>query len=257
MENENIEDESTRVWEDILSNLFVLPFGDTAAIVEQEQQIYKLLAAQPGRIEGMITLMFEQIMVGSNSKARSLAYQIWDTGGVLSPFFELVYIENLLSLGLIDMATILLKPKFESLRENLEDFYCVMLKFAVMTGNIPLLERLGEYEQDRDDELLFDFAAVYAAENLTEPFKNLQRLIWEQTSKYLCAYEYSLYDDKGYPELEVEIYVNFDRQYIEKMQTNLEAKIDAYWASSGHQRLDNFVVRVDNIKNHPAWLEED
>ena len=73
----------------------------------------------------------------------------------------------------------------------------------------------------------------------------------------MCAYEYNLYDDRGFPEMEVVIYTNHDDISCLKMQNNLEKKIDAYWNSCGKERLYCLGVTIHNIRLHESWLGED
>lgn len=255
---ENTMAPEPQVFEDLLYELFALPFSRTAEIKVVEQKIMAELQKHPANICGLISLMFACIMQGNRSKAKELSYKIWEIGGALPPFFELVYTENLLSLGLVDMATILLKPRFEHLRENIEDFYSVLAKFAVMTGNISLLKRLEAFpEASEGDELLFEFAALYEEANCQAQFKDIQKLVLEHSADYLCAYEYNLYDDRDFAELEIVLYVNFDDISCLKMQSNIENKIEAYWRSTGKERLYNLSVIVRNIKQHESWIEDE
>lgn len=250
--------ENSDIFEDLLYELFELPFSRVNEIAALEQKVYAALQTRPADICGLITLMFANIMQGNRSKAKSLAYQIWEIGGSLPPFFEMVYTENLLSLGLIDMATILLKPRFEHLRENIEDFYPVLVKFAVMTGNVALLDRLRAFpEVSDDDELLFDFADLWKDANCQAQFKDIQKLVLEHSADYLQAYEYNLYDDRDFPELEIVLYTGFDDLSCLKMQSNIENKIEAYWRSTGRERLYNYSLRVRNIRQHESWISDE
>lgn len=108
---ENQLQNGNRVWEDLLSELFRLNYEQQSRITAVEQKIYAALNKAPQQLEGLITLMFAHIMLGNRSKAKSMAHKIWEIGGSLAPFFEQVYIQNLLNLGLIDMAKILLSPR--------------------------------------------------------------------------------------------------------------------------------------------------
>ena len=250
--------ENSQVFEDLLYELFALPFNRTEEIAVLEQKIHAALQNQPADICGLITLMFAEIMRGNRSKARSLGCQIWEIGGILPPFFELVYTENLLSLGQIDMGTILLKPRFEKLRENIESFYPVLVKFSVMTGNLALLERLRAFaDVSGDDALLFEFADVYRDAGCQTQFKDIQKLVLEHSADYLCAYEYNLYDDRDFPELEIVLYTGFDDLTCLKMQSDIENKVEAYWRSVGRERLYNHAVLVRNIKQHESWISEE
>ncbi len=251
-------EKNSDVFEDLLYEMFELPFSRVDEAAALEQKVYAELQTRPSDICGLIALMFANIMRGNRSKAKTLAYQIWEIGGNLPPDFEMIFVENLLSLGLIDMATILLKPRFEHLRENIEDFYPVLVKFAVMTGNIALLERLRAFpEVSADDELLFEFADLWKEANCQAQLKDIQKLVLEHSADYLNAYEYNLYDDRDFPDLEIVLYTGFDDLSCLKMQSNIENKIEAYWRSTGRDRLYNHSVLVRNIRQHESWLSED
>lgn len=251
---ENQLQNGNRVWEDLLSELFRLNYEQQSRITAVEQKIYAALNKAPQQLEGLITLMFAHIMLGNSSKAKSMAHKIWEIGGSLAPFFEQVYIQNLLNLGLIDMAKILLSPRIEQLKDNIVFFYPSLVKYAVMTGDIPLLEQLGAFaDVTAGDEVLYDFADLYESGNRREHFKNIQKLILEHSREYLSSYEYELYDDRGFPELQIVLYVNYDNQFCSKMQQNITAKINAFWRSCEQEPLNNLSVIVENIRLHPSW----
>lgn len=251
---ENQLQNGNRVWEDLLSELFRLNYEQQSRITAVEQKIYAALNKAHQQLEGLITLMFAHIMLGNSSKAKSMAHKIWEIGGSLAPFFEQVYIQNLLNLGLIDMVKILLSPRIEQLKDNIVFFYPSLVKYAVMTGDIPLLEQLGAFaDVTAGDEVLYDFADLYESGNRREHFKNIQKLILEHSREYLSSYEYELYDDRGFPELQIVLYVNYDNQFCSKMQQNITAKINAFWRSCGQEPLNNLSVIVENIRLHPSW----
>ena len=104
-----------------------------------EAEIYKTLEQFPENVCGLITLLKSQIMLGRSEKARSLAHKIWSIGGDISPYFEYNYIDMLSSLGHLDMSLTLLQARFSNIRENINMFAPIMINFAIITGNIPLL----------------------------------------------------------------------------------------------------------------------
>lgn len=257
MENDELQSNELEVWDNLLDELLVLNYNQNEEITAVEQKIYEALRHQPSHIIGLITLMYAQIMLGNRSKANALALKIWDIGGSLDPFYEFVFVENLLSLGLLDMASVLLKPRFENLRESIDMFYPAMVKFAVMTGNISLLNRIAEYPDiPVSDDDLFALADVYTESQAVEIFKNIQKIILENCAEYLCSYEYALYHDRGFPELEIILYVNSDPSFCAHLQASVDAKITAFWRSMGQERLNNFSITVTNIKDHIAWDAE-
>lgn len=245
------------LFEPLMDELFAIDYGDSDATIVVEQKIYNALQQNPAQIEGLITLMLAQIMLGNRDKAKALANKIWEIGGELPRFFELIFVANLLNLGLLDMASVLLKPRFERLLENAGYFYPVMIKFALMTGNISLLQRLEAFPDSEDDRLLFELIDVYEEGKFTDQFKNIQKLVLENAGNFLCAYEYNLYDDRGFPEIEIELYVNLDSSSCDRLEKILLTKIDAFWRSTGNEPLNNYTVSVLNIKAHSAWDEEE
>ena len=244
------------IFEGLMERLYSIPFQETSKLKDFEVRIYTELQKYPSNIFGLITLMFLQIIQGNRVGAKDTAYKVWDIGGNLPPYFEVAYIENLLSIGMLDMAGILLKPRFENIQESIGDFYSVLSKFAIITGNLVLLDRLNKFpEYTEGDELLYEFSAIFQEAGCSGQFKNIQKLIVEQVVNNVCAYEYNLYDDRGFAELEIEIYTNGDAQQNQKDQSALEHKIDAYWFSCGKERLYNHSVVFKNIREHGAWIE--
>lgn len=241
------------VWEDFMDGLFSIDYSNETDLTELEQEIYAALQKDPNRIQGLITLMFQQLMVGNRTRAKALAHKIWEIGGSLEPFFEMIYIENLLNLGLTDMASVLLKPRFENLRSGMEDFYSVMVKFAVMTGNLPLLGRISSYPEADNDRELYDFAARYQKSGYLDSFKNLQKLLLEFMGDNLCAYEFALDDTSSAPVLEITLYGNQDKMQLMRRQDELHNKITALWQSLGFIPQNDYAVLVKSIKSHAAW----
>ncbi len=252
--NENLTPEEEL--EDLLYELFELDFDEEAAISEVEADIYPFLQKDPNNICALIVLMFVEIMHGNRYKAQSLAYKIWEIGGELPSFFEVIYIENLLSLGLVDMAMVLLKPRFEQLSVNIEDFYSVLLKFSVMTGNISLLRRIEGFPAAADDEALFDFADSFARRGKSDVFKNIQRIILETMGENICAYEYAMSEETP-AHLETLLYLSADGARCQNLQQQINQKIKAYLLSVGETASEPVKVSVRNIKEHEAWLPEE
>lgn len=242
--------------EDLLYELFELDFDEEAAIGEVEADIYPFLQKNPNNICALIVLMFVEIMHGNRYKAQSLAYKIWEIGGGLPTFFEMIYIENLLSLGLVDMAMVLLKPRFEQLSANIEDFYSVLLKFSVMTGNAGLLHRIEGFPAAGDDEALFDFADGFVRRGRSDVFKNIQKIILETIGENICAYEYVLTGETP-ARLEVQLYLNAEEPRCMALQQQINQKIKAYLLTAGETGVEPIRAVVRGIKTHEAWLPEE
>lgn len=243
--------------EDLLYELFELDFDEQEAISEIEADIYPFLQKNPNNICALIVLMFVEIMHGNRYKAQSLAYKIWEVGGELPSFFEIIYIENLLSLGLVDMAMVLLKPRFEQLSVNINDFYSVLLKFSVMTGNTALLRRIEGFDAvSGDDEELFNLTDKYVRANKNDIFKNVQKIILDSIGENICAYEYML-SDSASPQLEIQLYLNSEEERCLFLQQQINQKIKAFLLSANATDCDFVKAVVLNIKKHEAWLPEE
>ncbi len=255
MENEiQLPEENNSIWDDLLDELFALNYNQVPEILEVERKIYTALQQKNNDISGLITLMYCQIMLGNREKAQTLGKRIWEIGGNLEAFFEFVYIENLLSLGMLDMASVLLKPRFENLRDNLDLFYPSLVKFSVMTGNLTLINRIGEYPNlPEEDDLLFELADTYVETQNQAVFKSIMKLILENVSEYMCSYEYELYEDRGFPETVIVIYVNNEDTFCSRLQATIENKITGLWASVGQGQMNNISVNVVQITEHDGW----
>ncbi len=255
MDNENqLPEDENAVWEDLLDELFALNYDQVQEILEVERKIYVELQQSPNNLSGLITLMYCQVMLGNREKAKTLGTRIWEIGGNLEAFFEFVYVENLLSLGMLDMALVLLKPRFENLRENLDLFYPSLTKFAVMTGNLTLLKRISEYpDLPEEEDILFELADVYGEAQYASVFKSIMKLILENVSEHQCSYEYELFDDRGFPEMMIVVYVNNDEAFRSRLQTIVEDKISALWTSMGYEQMNNIGVSIAAIQEHEGW----
>lgn len=246
---------NTEIFNNILDEVFYLPFSHTDKIINAERKIYKALQQQPANVCGLISLMFVQIMQGKQTEAKETANRIWSIGGNIPTDFELLFIENLLNVGLLNMASGLLKVKFENLKNNIDDFYSVLTKFSIMTGSISLLKRLQAFS-DEQDYVLFEFADLFEQALCSTQFKDIQKIVIDNVSKDLCAYEYDLYDDEGYPELVVSIYLNKPNNYCQQQEAELNEKIAAYWISSQKNQLYNLSFELKNISSHDSWFED-
>ena len=75
MDNQNTSAED--LWGDILEALFALDYSQVNEINEIEQQIYQNLQQNPQSVEGLITLMFAELMLGNHTRAVDIGNKIW------------------------------------------------------------------------------------------------------------------------------------------------------------------------------------
>lgn len=235
----------------ILDNLNRIAFHRLPLLQKYEQNIYAELNQIPENVCGLIVLLQNQRMQGNLLKARALAHKIWNIGGSISRLFELSYIDSLLSLGMLDMALVLLKPRLENISANTPAFTQLFLKFAIMTGNINLLEKITVNNEGLS-AVFGNFIAAYRALNYVTHFNNIQKIVIESIGDRLLSYEFNLYFDRGFTDLETILYVNDPAYDAPKLAVAIGHKIDAYCLSAKIKRLHNYQLKTKNIAEHPA-----
>ena len=186
--------------------------------------------------------------------ASVIASRVWELGGNISLVFEKMYLDDLINLGMLEMSMLLIKPHFENLEEDIEVFPLEMIKFALITGSIPLLKKIiAVAPAEPLYQALNQFADSYRLNNYEEHFKNIQRIVVETFGREICAYDYNIYTDRGFTDLEVLLYFSNYNMELKKYQTLLETKIDGYFLTSGVKRIYNLSFACRNIKDHPKF----
>lgn len=234
----------------LLNNLH---YNQLEEISNLEKQIYATLKQNTENVIGLIVLMQEQIMVGNQSRAKALAYKIWEIGGKLTPLAENIYICNLINVGLLEMAGILLKTRIDNMSDNFENFYSTILKYAIASGDMFLLEKITKLALNQPErQKIVDFINVNKNLNYVSHFQNIQKLIYDNTKDFVLSYEFNLYNDRGFTDLEIVLYVNNDIQDINQFFEKLEMQIISYCAVKKINRLNNVCFLVREITNHLA-----
>lgn len=240
---------------EIINELLEYPFSQTFDILPAEQKLKLLYQQVPSSLEALIGLMLANIMLGNRATALGLSDKIWSLGGELSPFFELLYSDNLLNLGEVDKVGILLAQRLNNIGENLPNFYMVMVKYALLSGKLTLLKQIGQYpdvyQQEPD---LFDFADNHALDLSVKDYRAVIRIILDNLKETLCAFEYNMHPEDG---LELLLYTSLDVEQNSALQQQLFAKINGYFMSMQQPKLDDLFLKVLNIKLHPSWLATD
>lgn len=250
-DDENEKTDENEEFYGIMKQMQDIPAADLGELKLLEQGTYNALNDSPNNVNGMIALLRLKLLQGQPDAAKALAYRIWETGGDLLPHVESLYIDCLLNLGLLEMAAQMIKPKFEEMTNSLADFYEVMVKFAIESGSINLLDKISTSPQKPvEAPIMYNFIEVENSMNYTAHFKNIQRLIVESSKNYLCVYDYAFYNDRGFPDLEIVLYFNADIYDIRRRLNEIETKINGYCASAGVQRLGNLTVTGRNIQQY-------
>ena len=233
------------------NRLIRLEFSDKASLLAFEQDLYRAFKLFPNNGAYSILMLQIQLMLGNLERARSLAYRIWEIGGVMKPKTEKSYINDLLNLGLIEMASILLKPYFEKMSTYIEDYGHLFLKYAIASGQLLVIEKTASQLLSAGaKKALTDFSAVYRYLNYTETFKGIQRRILELVKDTLCSYEFNIYTDRGFTDLEILLYVGNETLDYDKLQEMLEIQVSAVCAAKGSKKLNNLSYSVLPISSY-------
>lgn len=236
----------------IYNLLLQTPYDDQARILDLEQQLYGLLKQNPENIEGLILLMQQQIMRRQHQKAKALAYKIWDLGGEIPPYLETLYLENLLNLGLIDMAAIVLKPLFDDLPAYKDAYYTQLFKYVLLSGNLFYLEKFTlELNHPQTRKALEDLIAMYRYLKVEDQFRQLQQSLQEMYKDVILSCEYNLYTDRGFTDIEFILFIDTKIMDPDKLAERLNMQITAFCIAKNIPRLNNLNYVIRDISEHP------
>ena len=228
----------------MLNKLYNLNLQDIYALQSIEQEAVLQLKQNPENVKGLIVLLKVEIMLGKSQKARAIANRIWSIGNKPEQELELNYIDSLLNLGLLEMASLLIKDHFINLQKDVNIYYPVLLKFAIMTGNVNLIEKILTYQ---DNKVIRDFIDVYKIQKYTEHFKHIQKIIIEEVKDIICIYNFNFYKDRGFSDLELVLYVESDN--VDKIWQNIDTKLDFYHLTNKVKRLHTLSFLVRDVNN--------
>ncbi|MCQ2740884.1 MAG: hypothetical protein MJ210_02050 [Alphaproteobacteria bacterium] len=234
----------------ILKKLMLCPYSQTESIDEAEQNL-RVLQQQSENINVLIGMLFCRIMSGNRKDALDLTQKIWRAGGNLTPFFELLYTDCLLNLGETESAKILIDPRLKKMPETVNYFYMVFVKYALISGNLTLLDQIGDYQDNRKKEkVLFDFAKKHAYNESSQHFKILITTITDIVKDYLCSFEYVMYPDT----LELVLYTTATPEENDTLQQQMELALEEKFAEATLD-FDDFSITLEPISSHAPWLE--
>ena len=239
----------------VLRLLSTLSYSDKEQISAYERQVYELLRSSPQNLDGLVAFLRIQLMQGNHQKAKAIANRIWEIGGALNHESEKSYIDDLLNLGLIEMASVLLRPYFEKTDVYIGEYGHLFLKYAIAAGQLNVIEKIAvRLPSAGMRKALTDFAAVYRYLNYVDTFKSIQRTVLDNVRDTLCTYEFNLYTDRGFTDLEILLYTGNETIDCNRLQERLELQISAACTAKGNKRLNNlgFVVRPVNEYIKPA-----
>lgn len=244
------------VWEFIQT----LEYTDSEGIIFLEQQLYNLLQKLPEDINLLILLMHEQMMNNRGQRARSIAYKIWDLGGKIDIKLERMYIDDLMNLGLMDMAGAALMPYLSDLEKNISFYDDLLLKYAVMTGNMSLLERTLAYlPQTAENKILSDWIDLNNEAKATNHISVILSRLTDNVRDSMLGCRYKLFSDREFPEVEFIFYVDDTIKNYQSERQKMHVQISSYCTVHKIQDLINLSVAIVPIQRRvrqELWLEK-
>lgn len=235
----------------LYKQLMNLPFNKVETIIQIERSLYEEAAENPEDELIYIALMQVNTMLGNYDKAKALAYKIWDMGIDLGRAERYLYINNLLNLGLLDMAATMLKPCFADFNKGMQEYFAVILKYATMTANAALLERIFTNPNCKNEEIYYNLFKRYKNYNYLEHFKNIQKILLNNLQGKICVYDYEIIGDV-LSTLEISLYVCIDSAEITEYEKKIADKIQEYYAQAGIEKMSSFIWKILPISAHNA-----
>ena len=124
-----------------------------------------------------------------------------------------------------------------------------------MTGSIPLLRKIL-LATGTDNPLyhaLNQFVEAYQINQYEEHFKNILKIAMETFSREMSAFDYNIYTDRGFTDIEIVFYFNNNVRELNKYLMLLETKINSYFLAVGVKRIHNLSFVCKNIQEHPKF----
>lgn len=235
--------------------LLSLDYTNAEGIMFLEQQLYGLLQQQPEDPDLLALLLHEQIMNNRGQRARSIAYKIWESGGTMKPEIEKMYVDDLMNLGLLDMAGAALAPAISELEKNVKNWADLLFKYALISGNMTLLERLLSYMPDRREyNILRDWVALSEYLHASPHIPNIMTRLTEKLQDSMLGFSYNLFSDREVPDIEFVFYVGSEIKNFDEIREMLNLQISSYCASRKIDDLLNLSTVVYPISRHPRLL---
>lgn len=258
MENVDVSELSTmplvsadKVYQYLLS----LDYTNVEGIMFLEQQLYGLLQQSPENPDLLALLLHEQIMNNRGQRSRSIAYKIWDAGGNMKPEIERMYIDDLMNLCLLDMAGAALTPAISELEESVKVWPDLLFKYAVISGNMTLLERLLSYMPDRREyNILRDWVGLNEYLHVSSHIPNIMTRLTEKMQDTMLGFSYNLFSDREVPDIEFVFYVDNEVKNYDETREMLNLQISSYCALRKIDDLLNLSTVVYPISRHPRLL---
>ena len=247
-------------YKNVFEYIQTLEYKNEEGIQFLEQQLYNLLQKQPEDINLLSLLLHEQIMHNRGTRARSIAYKIWESGGSLDADLEQMYIDDLMNLCLPDMAGAALAPYIADLENSLVNYGNLIVKYAVLSGNMALLERLLVYlPETKENNILRNWLSLSQELHADNHIPQIMTNILNNVREALMGFSYNLFMDRNFPDIEFVFYVDESITDYTEMREKIHLQISSYCAAHKFQELENLSVVLYPLTRHPrqeVWLKK-
>ena len=227
----------------IFSKLSNINIYDVFALQSMEQEIALILKENPNNTKALVCLLKAETFLGKPEQARAVANKILSIGGMLAQPLKLSLIDSLINIGFTDKAESLLQPYISNPALD-EAFYIPMLKLSMITGSISLMEKTL---LRRENQMIRSFVEVYRIKDYFEHFKQTQHIIYEEIKDSLCLYNFKLYQERGFVDLESIFHIT--NKDVNNLWHKINNKIEYYHISHQAKRLNNIGFVLVDINN--------
>ena len=237
-----------------------LEYTNKSGILFLEQQLYNLLQQLPEDANLLALLLHEQIMNNRGQRARSIAYKIWESGGILAPEIERMYVDDLINLGLEDMAGAALAPYIADLENSIEKYSGILVKYAMFTGNTSLLERVLSYLPDTEyNQGLHNWIEMNNEEKVMGHIQPIMKRLEENVLEAMMGFRYKVFMTRGFPDIEFLFYVDETITNYTELRETMHLQISAYCAAHKIQDMKNLnvvILPVERRLPQSQWMQE-
>ena len=179
--------------ETIIKNLASYSYSQIFDITPAERDLVGLHIQAPLVVEPLIGLMFCSIMLGNKQQAVDYAHKIWNISATLSDSLEMLYADMLINIGEFEKAEALISARMDDMEKNLDLFYSTVVKYALCTGELYILNNLSEYpEVYMTEPALFYFAQRNYEGMPLKHYKAILKIIYDTLGNTLCTTEYKI-----------------------------------------------------------------
>lgn len=230
------------------NRLIRLEFSDKASLLAFEQDLYRAFKLFPNNGAYSILMLQIQLMLGNLERARSLAYRIWEQGGDIPSQIKLLFLQNLLSLNLPEMAQELAYSFLQDIDNLPIELYLPLLNFGFAFQDKDVLEILAARIEDKEEGPLWTIIDFCAQHNYWPVLKAFHKVIFQTLS--LCLADYRVFFDT----VEEKTRLNF-RFSVLKGADDFEAKIHRLimdFSQEHHLPIyDSIAFSLEDITHHP------